>query len=152
MENKDKIRVSLLLDKNLAETADKIMKERGYHSRNQFYTAMLSHTVADDLIDKHKDTLGEKFAAAMESYEEEIKRAISKGLFRYAVYLEMITKMFADHYEYSEDYIEAMKNEAYKNVRCLRGKIPLEKILAGYYVEHQIEVPPKMEWESEEDF
>lgn len=65
MESKEKIRVSLLLDRDLVETADKIMKERGYRSRNQFYSALLADAVADEVTDKHKDILGEKFAKAM---------------------------------------------------------------------------------------
>lgn len=152
MESKEKIRVSLFLDRDLVETADKIMKERGYRSRNKFYSALLKDVIADEVTDKHKDILGEKFAKTMESYEEEIKKTISKGLFRYAVYLEMIAKILADHYEYSEDEVDALRREAYKNVRRLRGKIPLEKILAGYYVDHQIEVPHYEGWDTEEDF
>ena len=152
MESKDKTRVSLFLDRELVETADKIMKDRGYRSRNQFYSALLADVIADEVTDKHKNVLGEKFAEAMETYEEEIKRAISKGLFRYAVHLEMIAKILADHYEYSEYEVDALRHEAYKNVRRLRGKIPFDKILTGYYVDHQIETPLPMEWESEEDF
>ena len=74
MESKEKIRVSLFLDKNLVETADKIMKERGYRSRNQFYSALLADVIADEVTDKHKDILGEKFAEAMTEYVEEIRR------------------------------------------------------------------------------
>ena len=85
MESKDKTRVSLFLDRELVETADKIMKERGYHSRNQFYSALLADAAADEATDKYKDILGKKFAEAMTEYVEEIKRAVSKGLYRYAV-------------------------------------------------------------------
>ena len=152
MESKNKTRVSLFLDRGLVETADKIMKERGYSSRNQFYSALLADAIADEVTDKHKDILGEKFAEAMAEYVEEIKRAVSKGLFRYAVHLEMIAKILADHYEYSEYEVDALRHEAHKNVRRLRGKIPFDKILAGYYVDHQIETSLPMEWESEEDF
>ena len=152
MESKNKTRVSLFLDRDLVETADKIMKERSYRSRNQFYSVLLADAIADEVTDKHKDILGEKFAKAMKAYEEEMKRAISKGLFRYAVHLEMIAKILADHYEYSEYEVDALRHEAYKNIRRLRGKIPFDKILAGYYSEHQIETPLPMEWESEEDF
>ena len=76
MESKEKIRVSLFLDKNLVETADKIMKERGYRSRNQFYSALLNDAVADEVTDKHKEILGEKFNVYAETREQcEIKLA-----------------------------------------------------------------------------
>ena len=150
MKSTEKIRVSLFLDKNTVETADRMMKERGYRSRNEFYSAMINEMSAEEVIDKQGDFLGEKFAKAMKSYEEEINKTISKGLFRYAVHLEMIAKILADQYGYSEDETEQIRREACRNVRRLRGKIPLEKILAGYYKEHQIETPQNYEWNDED--
>lgn len=152
MKSTEKKRVSLFLDRNTVETADRMMIERGYRSRNEFYSAMIKEMNADEIIEKHGDFLGEKFAKAMESYEEEIRKTLSKGLFRYAVQLEMITKILADQYGYSEDDAEEIRREACRNVRRLRGKIPLEKILAGYYKEHQIETPDHFEWDGEEIF
>ena len=152
MKSTEKIRVSLFLDRNTAETADRMMKERGYRSRNEFYSAMINEMSAEEIIDKQGDFLGEKFAKAMESYEEEISKTLSKGLFRYAVHLEMIAKILADQYGYNEDEAEEIRREACRNVRRLRGKIPLEKILAGYYRKHQIEVPESSEWDDEEIF
>ena len=152
MKSTEKIRVSLSLDREIVETADRMMKERGYRSRNEFYSAMIKEMNADEILEKQGDFLGEKFAKAMESYEEEIRKTLSKGLFRYAVHLEMIAKILADQYGYSEDEAEEIRREACRNVRRLRGKIPLEKILAGYYEEHQIETPEHYEWNDEEIF
>ena len=126
MKSTEKIRVSLFLDRNTVETADRMMKERGYCSRNEFYSAMINEISADEIIEKQGDFLGEKFAKAMESYEEEIRKTLSKGLFRYAVHLEMIAKILADQYGYNEDEAEEIRREACRNVRRLRGKIPLE--------------------------
>ena len=152
MKSTEKIRVSLSLDREIVETADRMMKERGYRSRNEFYSAMINELSAEEIINKQGDFLGEKFAKAMESYEEEIRKTLSKGLFRYAVQLEMIAKILADQYGYSEDDAEEIRREACRNVRRLRGKIPLEKILAGYYQEHQVEAPDTYEWDGEEIF
>ncbi len=152
MKSTEKIRVSLFLDRNTVETADRMMKERGYRSRNEFYSAMINEMSAEEIIDKQGDFLGEKFAKAMESYEEEIRKTLSKGLFRYAVHLEMIAKILADQYGYNEDEAEEIRREACRNVRRLRGKIPLEKILAGYYREHEIESTDNYEWDGEEIF
>ena len=150
MKSTDKIRVSLFLDRNTVETADRMMKERGYRSRNEFYSAMIKEMNTEEIIEKQGDFLGEKFAKAMESYEEKVSKTLSKGLFRYAVQLEMIAKILADQYGYSEDDTEEIRREACRNVRRLRGKIPLEKILAGYYEKHQIEAPEHYEWNDEE--
>ena len=152
MKSTEKIRVSLFLDRNTVETADRMMIERGYRSRNEFYSAMIKEMNTDEMLEKQGDFLGEKFAKAMESYEEKVSKTLSKGLYRYAVQLEMIAKILADQYGYSEDEVEQIRREACRNVRRLRGKIPLEKILAGYYEEHQIETPDHFEWNEEEIF
>ena len=152
MKSTEKIRVSLFLDRNTVETADRMMVERGYRSRNEFYSAMIKEMNTEEIIEKQGDFLGEKFAKAMESYEEKVSKTLSKGLFRYAVQLEMIAKILADQYGYSEDETENIRREACRNVRRLRGKIPLEKILAGYYKEHQIEFTDNYEWDGEEIF
>ena len=152
MKSTEKIRVSLFLDRNTVETADRMMIERGYRSRNEFYTAMIKEMNTDEILEKQGDFLGEKFAKAMESYEEKVSKTLSKGLYRYAVQLEMIAKILADQYGYSEDEVEQIRREACRNVRRLRGKIPLEKILAGYYKEYQIETPEHYEWNDEEIF
>ena len=152
MKSTEKIRVSLFLDQNTVETADRMMVERGYRSRNEFYSAMIKEMNTDEMLEKQGDFLGEKFAKAMESYEEKVSKTLSKGLYRYAVQLEMIAKILADQYGYSEEDAEEIRREACRNVRRLRGKIPLEKILAGYYGEHQIETPDHFEWNEEEIF
>jgi len=152
MKSTEKIRVSLSLDRDTVETADRMMKERGYRSRNEFYSAMIKEMNADEMLEKQGDFLGEKYAKAMESYEEKVSKTLAKGLFRYAVQLEMITKILADQYGYSEDDAEEIRREACRNVRRLRGKIPLKKILSGYYEEHQIETPDHFEWNEEEIF
>ena len=152
MKSTEKIRVSLFLDRNTVEAADRMMIERGYRSRNEFYSAMIKEMNTEEIIEKQGDFLGEKLAKAMESYEEKVSKTLSKGLFRYAVQLEMIAKILADQYGYSEDEVEQIRREACRNVRRLRGKIPLEKILAGYYKEHQIESPDNYEWDGEEIF
>ena len=152
MKSTEKIRISLFLDRNTVETADRMMKERGYRSRNEFYSAMINEISAEEIIEKQDDFLGEKFAKAMESYEEKVSKTLSKGLYRYAVQLEMIAKILADQYGYSEEDAEEIRREACRNVRRLRGKIPLEKILAGYYEEHHIEAPEHYEWNDEDIF
>ena len=71
MESKEKIRVSLFLDRDLVETADKIMKEHGYRSRNEFYSALLSEAIADEVTDKHKNVLAEMIARVKAEIVEE---------------------------------------------------------------------------------
>lgn len=72
------------------------------------------------------------FLLGMSCFPERSK-AISKGLFRYAVQLEMVMRVLAELSEYTPEQVEEMRREAIHNVRRTRGKVNLEDILARYY-------------------
>ena len=63
---------------------------------------------------------------------EDNGKAISKGLFRYAVELDMITRILAQRMHISNRELDEMRTEAINNVRRTRGKVHLDKILKGY--------------------
>ena len=79
------------------------------------------------------DILGEKPAGAVLKLSEDNAKAISKGLFRYAVQLEMVMRVLAEISESTPEQVEKMRREAINNVRRTRGKVSFEDILAGYY-------------------
>lgn len=135
MDRENKQRISLYLDRNLVKKADKLMNEYGYRSRNEFYTKAVENFIADELLKDNKSIVGEKLAMAVAELSEDNARAISKGLFRYAVQLEMVMRMMAEQFEYDKDSIENMRREAINNVRRTRGKVHLEDILSGHYNE-----------------
>lgn len=77
--------------------------------------------------------LSEKLSKAVAELSEDNEKAISKGLFRYAVELEMITRIIAQITDISDRELEKMRAEAVNNVRRTRGKVHLDEILKGYY-------------------
>ena len=77
------------------------------------------------------DILGEKPAGAVLKLSEDNAKAISKGLFRYAVQLEMVMRVLAEISEYTPEQVEKMRREAINNVRRTRGKVSFEDILAA---------------------
>ncbi len=88
--------------------------------------------MADNAL-QDNDILGEKLAGAVMKLSEDNAKAISKGLFRYAVQLEMVMRVLAELAEYTPEQIEEMRRKAINNVSRTRGKVSLEDIGAGYY-------------------
>ena len=132
MDSENMQRISLYLDKDLVKRADRFMKEQGFSSRNKLVTQALESLMTDsDLQDN--DLLGEKLAGAVMKLSEDNAKAITKGLFRYAVQLEMVMRVLAELSEYTPEQVEEMRREAINNVRRTRGKVSFEDILAGYY-------------------
>lgn len=125
-------RINLYLDRGLVKRADRFAKEQGFSSRNELFTRAIESLIADTAL-QDNDILGDKLAGAVLRLSEDNAKAISKGLFRYAVQLEMVMRVLAELAEYTPEQIEEMRREAINNVRRTRGKVSFEDILAGYY-------------------
>lgn len=135
MDSENKQRISLYLDKDVIKNADILMKKYGFRSRNGFFTKAVESFAADKILKENKDELSERLAEAIAEAEKNNAIAISKGLFRYAVQLEMVMRMLAELFEYKPLETKMMRQEATNNVRRTRGKVRLDDIIAEYYNE-----------------
>ena len=134
-DSENKQRVSLYLDKKTMQVVDSFIKKNGLHSRNEFFERAAENLIADEAIKAGGDVMSEKLAKAIEAVSENNAKAISKGLFRYAVQLEMLMRVIAKTNHFTDEELEDMRREAVNNVRRTRGKIKLEDIVKGWYNE-----------------
>lgn len=134
-DSENKQRVSLYLDKKTMQVVDSYIKKNGLHSRNEFFEKAAENLIADEAIKMGGDVMSEKLAKAIEAATENNAKAISKGLFRYAVQLEMMMRYIAQTHEFTDDELDEMRREAINNVRRTRGKIKLDDIAKGWYNE-----------------
>ena len=134
-DSENKQRVSLYLDKKTIQVVDSYIKKNGLHSRNEFFEKAAENLIADEAIKSGGDVMSEKLAKAIEAVSENNAKAISKGLFRYAVQLEMMMRYIAQTHEFTDDELDEMRREAINNVRRTRGKIKLDDIAKGWYNE-----------------
>ena len=132
-DSENKQRVSLYLDKKTMQVVDSYIKKNGLHSRNEFFEKAAENLIADEAIKSGGDVMSEKLAKAIEAVSENNAKAISKGLFRYAVQLEMMMRYIAQTHEFTDDELDEMRREAINNVRRTRGKIKLDDIAKGWY-------------------
>ena len=134
-DSENKQRVSLYLDKKTMQVVDSFIKKNGLHSRNEFFEKAAENLIADEAIKAGGDVMSEKLAKAIEAASENNAKAISKGLFRYAVQLEMLMRVIAKTNHFTDDELEDMRKEAINNVRRTRGRIKLDDIAKGWYNE-----------------
>lgn len=74
MDSENKQRISLYLDKDLVENADKLIKECGFKSRNEFYSCAVENFIADELLKENKSVISDKLSKAIaECSEDNIK-------------------------------------------------------------------------------
>ena len=133
MDSENMKRVGLYLDKDLVKRADDMVKQFHFKSRNEFFAAAVENYIADYLLGSNESAVSDKLGKSIAKYSEDNAKAISKGLFRYAVQLEMMCRVLAIDRMINKDALEGMRHEAINNVRRTRGKVRFEEILDGYY-------------------
>ena len=133
MDSENMKRVGLYLDKDLVKRADDMVKQFHFKSRNEFFAAAVENYIADYLLGSNESAVSDKLGKSIAKYSEDNARAISKGLFRYAVQLEIMCRVLAIDRMITKDELEGMRHEAINNVRRTRGKVRFEEILDGYY-------------------
>ena len=133
MDSENMKRVGLYLDKDLVKRADDMVKQFHFKSRNEFFAEAVEYYIADYLLYSNEPAISDKLGKAIAKYSEDNAKAISKGLFRYAVQLEMMCRVLAIDRMIDKDVLEDMRHEAINNVRRTRGKVKFEEILDGYY-------------------
>ena len=97
-------------------------------SRNEFVAAALESYIAGLQGNAMEDALVKKLAGAIEKAVDYEAVKISKGLFRYAVELNVIMQMMAQAMEFTPDELQEFRREAVNNVRRTRGKVRLDDL------------------------
>ena len=98
-----KQRISLYLDREVVERMDSAVKKYGYRSRNEFVSSAVDNLIADKLLGENDTVISEKLSKAIAEMSEAQTLQIAKSMFRYAVEMELIMRMFSETYGlYSE--------------------------------------------------
>lgn len=126
MDSANKQRISIYMDRELVKQADRYQAEAGCYSRNDFVAAAIRHYIAALKLQENDEIFCERLASAVNTVMEKQTIQISKGLFRYAVELEIIMRMMAENGKFAPETLTAFRREAINNVRRTRGKVRLD--------------------------
>lgn len=128
MDSEYKQRISLYLDKERVEKMDEAIKKYGYRSRNDFVSSAVDNLIADKLLGENDTVISEKLSRAIAEMSEAQTLQIAKSMFRYAVEMELIMRMFSETLGFTPAELEEMRKEAVRNVRRTRGKVRLDDL------------------------
>ena len=128
MNSKNKQRISLYLDKERVIKMDEAIKKYDYRSRNEFVSFAVDNLIADKLLDENDMVISEKLSRSIAEMSEKQTLQIAKSMFRYAVEMELIMRMFSETLDFTPSEIEDMRKEAIRNVRRTRGKVRLDDL------------------------
>ena len=128
MDSEDKQRISLYLDKETVIKMDEAIKKYDYRSRNDFVSFAVDNLIADKLLDENDTVISEKLSRSIAEMSEKQTLQIAKSMFRYAVEMELIMRMFSEITDFTPSEIEEMRKEAIRNVRRTRGNVRLDDL------------------------
>lgn len=122
-------KIGISLDKETLQLCDKHAAEHS-RSRSEFIATAIQKYISDLEFGRQKNIIAKELAGEIVKGSEEGVTKISKGLFRYAVEVEMIIMILSQLADIPPKIIEKYRKEAIRNVRRTRGKINLDDLIA----------------------
>lgn len=121
-------KTSISLDEETFQLCEKYAAANS-KSRSEFIAAAIQKYVSDLEIGRQKNIITKELANEIVKGSEAGVTKISKGLFRYAVEVEMIIMILSELSDIPSEVIEEYRKEAIRNVRRTRGKINLDDLI-----------------------
>ncbi len=122
-------KIGISLDEETLRLCDKYAAENS-KSRSEFIATAIHEYVSNLELDKQKNIITRELANEIIKGSEAGVAKISKGLFRYAVEVEMIIMILSELANIPPNIMEEYRKEAIRNVRRTRGKINLDTLIS----------------------
>ena len=124
----EKVRTGIYISEDLLRECDEYLSKNS-GSRSELIESALRLYLATRKIKDKSEVLVPELAECIAAASDEGITKISKGLFRYAVEVEMLIALLAETFEVTEKELKVIRREAVNNVRRTRGKINLDDLI-----------------------
>lgn len=122
-------KIGISLDDKTLKLCDKYA-DRTSKSRSDFIAKAIREYISAIEIGRQKNIIAEHLADEIVKDSEKGVTKISKGLFRYAVEVEMIIMILSELTDVPPEVMAEYRKKAVRNVRRTRGKINLDDLIA----------------------
>ncbi len=122
-------KIGISLDEETLQLCDKYAAENS-KSRSEFIATAIQKYISNLELGRQKNIIAKELANEIIKGSEAGVAKISKGLFRYAVEVEMIIMILSELVHIPSEVMDEYRKEAVRNVRRTRGKINLDDLIA----------------------
>ena len=126
---KKNVKLGINMADDVLKLCDKYVKITGVKSRSAFIESAVKDHISRLVTEQQKDILAPQLAGEIVKASEAGVTKISKGLFRYAVEVEILTMILSEIADVPAEIMEEYRHEAVNNVRRTRGKINLDDLI-----------------------
>ena len=121
-------KIGISLDDETLALCDKYSVENS-QSRSEFIAMAIQNYVSALELGRQKNIIAKELAGEIVKGSEAGVTKISKGLFRYAVEVEMLIELLADMLKVTPQQLEIIRKNAINNCRRTRGKLNLDDLI-----------------------
>ena len=129
MRLNQKIRTGICISNSLLQECDAYIKAGNADNRSALIEDALRLFLASRELKDKQTLLVPELAECIAEASDEGFTKISKGLFRYAVEVEMIIMILSNLSDILEKVLKEYRKEAVRNVRRTKGKLNLEELI-----------------------
>ncbi len=122
-------KIGISLDDETLALCDKYSVENS-RSRSEFIASAIQNYVSDLELGRQKNIIAKELAGEIVKGSEAGVTKISKGLFRYAVEMEMLIELLADMLKVTPQQLKIIRKNAINNCRRTRGKLNLDDLIS----------------------
>lgn len=122
-------KIGISLDDETLQLCDRYSAKHS-RTRSEFIATAIQKYVSDLELGKQKNIIARELAGEIVKGSEAGVTKISKGLFRYAVEVEIIIMILSELANVPPEIMEEYRKEAIRNVRRTRGKLNLDDLIS----------------------
>lgn len=124
------VRKTVYLDEELTKRCEILFGEADVSSFSQFVTKALETYIDRLICENHSPFITKELTQAIKDEVRPMASRLSKGLYRYAIILDMLCQIVAyQDTDWSESELEYVRKQANVRVAKMRGDIDLKKLL-----------------------
>ena len=128
-KTKEPVRKTVYLEEQLVSSAETLFKQAEVDSFSAFVKKALEAYIAKLIFSKNSDILSKEIRKAIREEIYPTNLRLSKGLYKYAIELDLLAQMVAYRTDYEYGEIDWMRNEARKHVAQNRGMVDVDAII-----------------------
>lgn len=130
-ENNEGIRKTVYISEELVKRAEILYGEAEVNSFSGFVSKAIDAYISKLVADKYGSALGEEIRKAIRNELGVINSRLSKGLYRYAIEIDILAQLLAAACEYTPEELRRIRVEANKQIAKMRGSIDLNAIFCS---------------------
>lgn len=139
-EKREVIRKTISLDKELISTCEVLYDEAGVDSFTQFAANALQMYTDSLLSQKQRPLLAKEIRKALKDEVRPIASRLSKGLYRYAILLDMMCQIAAClSFSGDTSILEKFRKNANIRVAKMRGHIDIKSIIDDGWIDYIVD-------------